>query len=147
MVTFRPATRDDVPAVVKLLSDDVLGSTRELDSLQPYLDAFDAMEGEVNNTLYVGVEDGEVVATYQLTLITGLSLSATRRAQIEAVRVASHQRGQRVGDMWLNDAETRARDRGARLMQLTTNTTRTRALAFYRSHGYDGTHVGFKKPI
>lgn len=90
---WREATRADVPAVVALLADDVLGQGRESADLAPYLAAFDAMQDEGGNRLIVAEQDGRVVACYQLTLISGLSLTAARRAQVEGVRVAGDLRG------------------------------------------------------
>lgn len=147
MIRFRDATEADVPAILALLTDDDLGRTRELDGLQPYIDAFRQMSREGGNTLIVGEVDGEIVATYQLTLISGLSLSAARRAQIESIRVASHLRGQGIGAALMNDAEERARAAGASLIQFTTNKIRDRAHDFYRRCGYADTHLGFKKPL
>ena len=77
-LTFRRARRADVPAVLALLRDDALGALRETGNEASYLAAFDAMEAEAANHLIVGVDAaGRVVATYQLTFISGLSLRAT----------------------------------------------------------------------
>lgn len=146
-LTFRPATRADVAAVVALLADDVLGATRESGDLDRYLAAFDAMGQEGGNTLIVAEGDGRVLATYQLTVISGLSLSAARRAQIEAVRVDASLRGQGAGAALMADAEARARAAGATLMQLTSNASRTDAHRFYEKLGYAPSHIGFKKPL
>ncbi|WBU54546.1 GNAT family N-acetyltransferase [Paracoccus sp. SCSIO 75233] len=147
MIDFRPATRDDVAAVVALLSDDMLGRGRESRDPAPYLAAFDAMQAEGGNMLYVGEAEGRIVATYQLTLISGLSLTAARRAQIEAVRVDAALRGQGAGAALMADAEARARAGGARLMQLTSNAARADAHRFYERLGYEPSHIGFKKPL
>ncbi|WP_424989883.1 N-acetyltransferase family protein [Fluviibacterium sp. S390] len=145
---FRPARREDVPAVVALLHDDMLGEGREhLDYLAPYVAAFDAMTAETGNQLFVGEFSGQVVATYQLIFISGLSHAGTRRAEIEAVRVAAHLRGQGWGAELIGDAESRARAAGCGVMQLTTNKARTRAHAFYRRLGYTPSHEGFKKVL
>lgn len=97
-VIFREARREDVSDIVALLADDMLGAAREVDVSAPYFAAFDAMQREAGNGLIVGQEDaGSIVATYQLTFISGLSLAAARRAQVESVRVASELRGQGVG--------------------------------------------------
>ena len=147
-VSFRAATRDDVPAVLALLRDDDHGVRRETGDLATYLDAFDTMQAEGTNTLMIGeTADGRIVATYQLTFITGLSHRATRRAQIESVRVASDLRGQGIGRQMMADAETRARAAGCRLLQLTTQSVRNRARDFYDSLGYTPSHIGFKKPL
>jgi len=148
MTQFRPATRDDVPAIVALLTDDELGAARESDDLAPYLAAFDALEGETGNHLIVGQDaGGRVVASYQISFISGLSLRAARRAQIESVRVVSDLRGTGLGAQMLQDAEIRARAAGCTLMQLTTNATRARAQAFYKRMGFTPSHVGFKRDL
>ena len=146
-LTFRLATRADVTAVVALLADDVLGRGRESGQLDPYLAAFDAMQTEGGNQLIVGEAGDQVLATYQLTVISGLSLSAARRAQIEAVRVDASLRGQGAGAALMADAEARARAAGASLMQLTSNASRTDAHRFYERLGYAPSHIGFKKPL
>ncbi len=147
MIRFRDATRADVPAVVALLTDDALGATREGDDLAPYLAAFEAMRAEGGNTLVVGEEEGRIVATYQLTFISGLSLRASRRAQVESVRVATNLRGQRIGEAMFADAEARARAAGCRLMQLTMNATRHDARRFYERLGFTPSHIGFKRDL
>lgn len=146
-VSFRDARRSDVAAVVALLRDDSLGQTREGEDLSPYLAAFDAMIAESGNALIVGERAGRPVATYQLTFISGLSLRATRRAQIESVRVAKDLRGKGIGRAMFADAESRARAAGCSLMQLTMNASRTDSAQFYQSLGFNPSHVGFKRDL
>lgn len=147
-LTFRDATRADVPRIVALLADDALGQGRESTDIAPYLAAFDALQGEGGNHLIVGTDaSGTVMATYQLTLISGLSRAAARRAQVEAIRVDAALRGQGLGAAMMADAETRARAAGCTLMQLTTDNTRTRARAFYERLGFTATHTGFKRNL
>jgi GNAT superfamily N-acetyltransferase len=151
MMFWRPAKVEDVAAIVELLRDDELGMGRESEDLAPYLTAFEAMRAEGTNLLIVGeamgTEAGRIVATYQLTFISGLSLRATRRAQIESVRVAADQRGQGLGAKLMADAEKRAKAAGCGLIQLTTNAGRGRAHEFYARLGYQPSHIGFKKPL
>ncbi|MCC0065105.1 MAG: GNAT family N-acetyltransferase [Defluviimonas sp.] len=147
MIRFREASRADVPAVVALLADDALGTTREGTDLGAYLAAFDAMRAEGGNTLVVGADDGRIVATYQLTFISGLSLRASRRAQVESVRVATDRRGQGIGAAMFADAEARARAAGCRLMQLTMNASRSDARRFYERLGFTPSHIGFKRDL
>ena len=66
---WRDAARADVPAVVALLADDVLGQDRETAPAETYLAAFDAMREERGNRLLVGEVDGRVVACYQLVIV------------------------------------------------------------------------------
>ncbi|MCF3974727.1 GNAT family N-acetyltransferase [Paracoccus salsus] len=144
---FRHATRDDVPAVVALLFDDVLGRSRETAPRDRYLAAFDAMRGEGRNHLIVAVADGFIVACYQITFISGLSLGASRRAQIEGVRVAAGWRGRGIGESLIRDAEARAREAGCALMQFTTSKARSEAHRFYDRMGFTPSHIGYKKPL
>ena len=147
MIRFREATRQDVPAVVALLADDALGAAREGTDLAPYLAAFDAMQAEGANILIVGEAAGRIVATCQLTFVSGLSLRASRRAQVESVRVAADLRGRGIGAALMAEAEARARAAGCTLVQLTTNRARGDAHRFYERLGFTPSHLGFKKPL
>lgn len=144
---FRDATREDVPAIVTLLTDDTLGAIREGTDIEPYLAAFDRMKEEGTNHLIVGEDEGKIIATYQITFISGLSLKAARRAQVESVRVASDLRGKGIGAALMADAEQRALKAGCSLIQLTTNRSRERAHQFYERLGFTPSHLGFKRPL
>ena len=146
-VLFRDASLADVPEIVALLRDDTLGNQREGSDLSQYQEAFRRMQGEGNNTLVVGELAGRIIATYQLTIISGLSLRAARRAQIESVRVAGDVRGLKIGEAMISDAEMRARAVGCRLMQLTMNKTRTDSARFYERLGFTPSHIGYKRDL
>lgn len=145
MIAFRIARRDDLPAIVGMLADDVLGQIRETGKVDDvYIRAFEAIEAQPGNDVYVGEVDGDVVATAQLTLIPNLSISGTLRAQIEGVRVASSQRGKGTGEALIGFLLSRARDAGAGMVQLTTNKAREDALRFYERLGFEASHEGMK---
>lgn len=146
-VLFRDASIEDVPEVVALLRDDTLGGQREGSDLSQYRHAFRLMQGEGNNTLVVGELAGRIIATYQLTFISGLSLRAARRAQIESARVAGDVRGQKIGEAMLSDAEMRGRDAGCGLLQLTMNKTRKDSARFYERLGFTPSHIGYKRDL
>ncbi|WP_425450292.1 N-acetyltransferase family protein [Virgifigura deserti] len=144
---FRQARREEVPAIVRLLADDALGSSREhyAEPLpQAYWDAFDAIAARPDNLLIVAEMDGAVVGCLQLTLIPGLTRLGAWRALIEGVRVDSRCRGQRVGERLLRYAIDQARAQGCRLVQLTTDKTRSDAHQFYERLGFVGSHLGMK---
>ncbi len=147
MIDFRAATRADVAQVVALLADDAFGVTRELGTLPEYLTAFDAMKAEDMNHLIVGEQDGVIVATYQITFISGLSRRASRRAQVESVRVRRDLRGQGIGHLLMRDAEIRARAAGCRLIQLTTQKSRSEAHRFYEALDFTPSHIGYKRDL
>jgi len=146
-VGVRLARREDIPAIVRLLADDVLGAHRELveDPVAPiYLHAFDEMAGQPGNELFVAVRDDEVIGCLQLTIITGMSRAGMRRAQLEGVRVSARHRGAQVGERLVLEAIARAREAGCGLVQLTSNATRGDAQRFYERLGFEATHVGLK---
>ncbi len=146
-VLFRDASLADVPEIVALLRDDTLGNQREGSDLSQYQEAFRRMQGEGNNTLVVGELAGRIIATYQLTIISGLSLRAARRAQIESVRVAGDVRGLKIGEAMISDAEMRARAVGCGLLQLTMNKTRKESARFYERLGFTPSHIGYKRDL
>ena len=146
-VHIRIAHRDDVPAIVQLLADDVLGATREQPGeplAQSYWDAFDAMSAQGGIELFVADAAGEVVGCLQLTVIPGLSRMGMVRGQIEGVRVSSRHRGKRIGEALVLAAIDRSRELGCRVVQLTSDRSRIDAHRFYERLGFEATHVGMK---
>jgi len=138
---IRAATRADVPAIVALYADDMLGAARETPAeLDRYYAAFDALDGQ----LLVGERDGRIVATLQLTMIQQLSSRGSKVAQIEAVRVASELRGGGLGATLVRDAVERARAAGCVRVQLTSHKERADAHRFYERLGFRRSHEGFK---
>jgi len=142
--TIRRATAADVPAVVALLADDVLGAQRERPGDPAYAQAFAAIAADPHQWLMVADADGEVVGTLQLTVIPGLSHRGTTRAQVEAVRVAASQRGSGLGTRLLGWAVGQSRELGCGVVQLTSNASRTDAHRFYERLGFEASHTGFK---
>ena len=146
--TLARATAADVPALVGLLADDVLGREREHAAEEDYRRAFAAIDADPGHLLLVvRDEDEQLVATCHLTLLPGLSRGGATRLQIEAVRVAASTRGTGLGAAMLTWAQDWGRERGAVLAQLTTDSSRTGAHRFYERLGYQPTHVGFKRPL
>ena len=146
-VQVRPARRADVPAIVHLLADDPLGATREQPGeplARAYWDAFDAIAAQAGNEVLVAEVAGEVAGCLQLTVIPGLSRTGMTRAQLEGVRVSARHRGHGIGESLVRAAVERARGHGCRLVQLTTDHTRTDARRFYERLGFEASHVGMK---
>ncbi|MEU8043806.1 GNAT family N-acetyltransferase [Micromonospora echinofusca] len=147
-VIFREAVRADLPAVVALLADDVLGRTRDLTEVDAaYEKAFADIDADPRNQLIVADADGELLGCMQLTYIPGLGRHGAERQLIEAVRVRSDLRGRGVGGQMINWAIDQARQRGCALVQLTTDKTRRDAHRFYLNLGFLPTHEGLKLPL
>src|SRR5262245_15077648 len=144
MVEIRRAVDADVPAIVDMLTDDPLGATRERPGDAAYETAFRAIDADPHQILAVAVLGTEVVGTLQLTFIPGLSRVGSTRALLEAVRVRADQRGQGLGGQLTRWAIDTARERGAALIQLTSDASRKDAHRFYERLGFQATHVGMK---
>lgn len=146
-LTFRYATRDDLPDMVRLLADDPLGARRERyeSPLPPsYAQAFEAIAADANNELVVAELDGAVIGMLQLTFIPYLTYQGGWRALIEGVRIDTRHRSEGLGRVFFEWAIARARQRGCHMIQLTTDKTRPEAKRFYESLGFVATHEGMK---
>ncbi len=144
-VRFRRASIEDIPAIVALLADDVLGASREtVDDPGPYRDAFAAIDGNTNQLLIVADDGGAVIGTAQVTFMATLSHRGMWRAEIEAVRVRSDQRGTGLGTRLIDWCIAQARERGCGMVQLTSNASRRDAHRFYEELGFTASHTGFK---
>jgi len=146
-IFVRRATREDVPSLVRLLADDMFGNQREKyqEPLpQSYCDAFEQVDHDPHAELVVVEAEGEVIGTLQLNYIHGLSFQGGRRAQIEAVRVDSRQRGKGIGRSLFQWAIDYARAQKCYVVQLTTNNQRADAQRFYIDLGFVPSHVGMK---
>lgn len=144
---FRRATASDLPAIVSLLADDVLGQAREKPGspLNPrYSEVFAAIDRDPNQLLAVAEVAGEVVGCLQISYIPGLSRLGLWRGQIESVRIASSQRGSGLGQAMFEWAIAECRRRSCGLVQLTTDKSRPDALRFYERLGFVASHEGMK---
>lgn len=144
---FRDAVEADLPAILALLVDDVLGAARDrlTDPIDAaYAKAFAAIDANPHDRLIVAEAEGAVVACAQLTILHGLSRRGATRGQIEGVRVASRLRGAGLGERLIRHCLAMARERGCGLVQLTTDRSRTDAHRFYERLGFTPSHVGMK---
>jgi GNAT superfamily N-acetyltransferase len=148
MVTLRKALRADVVAIVRLLSQDPLGASRDgvagADGLEPYWRAFEAIDSDPGHMLMVADRGGCVVATMQLSFLPGMARGGAVRAQIEAVRVEEKFRGDGLGTAMVEWAIGVARSRGCAVVQLTSDKSRQAAHRFYERLGFVASHEGYK---
>jgi GNAT superfamily N-acetyltransferase len=147
-VIFRLATRADLPTILELLENDEIARSRQ-DPTPESVDAacwaaFEEIDADPRNELIVADRAGDVVGTCQLTFTPSLSRRGAERMTIEAVRIRGDLRGQGLGAEMMRWSLDRARQRGCRLAQLTTDKRRADAHRFYAALGFQETHLGFK---
>ncbi|WP_243062259.1 GNAT family N-acetyltransferase [Humibacter sp. RRB41] len=147
---LRHARRDDLHAIMRLLSDDPISSGRgdvASDQDEPAYDAaLDRIIQDPGNDVLVAVDDaGSVVGTFQLTLIPGMARRGSTRLLVEAVRISSTERSSGIGSALMRWVVERAAiDVRASVVQLTSDAARVDAHRFYRRLGFIDSHIGFK---
>ena len=147
---MREATAEDLPQIIKLLAEDVLGSQREeyrLPLPSCYTDAFQSIAADKNNVLLVASDGKTITGCLQITFTQYLSHKGSIRATIENVRVASERRNLGIGTKLMQYAINLAKERGCSIVQLTTDKKRTDVHRFYKRFGFLDTHKGMKLPI
>jgi GNAT superfamily N-acetyltransferase len=148
-MTIRKAKKEDLHNIIQMLANDPLGALREnVHHSQKYEKAFDIIDTDSNQSLMV-VEDekGESIGTFQLTFIQYLTHQGSIRVQVESVRVREDLRGKGIGEkmfQWIIDY---SKEKGAHLLQLTSDKKRPDAMRFYRKLGFVDSHEGFKMTL
>lgn len=142
---FRPATEEDLPAIVAMLADDHLGAQRESpDDLSPYQAALEHITNDPLLMQVICEHNGEIAGTMQVSITPGLSRKGMSRANIEGVRVSSAVRGAGIGQKMFEWAIEYAREQGCGLVELTTDKSREDAHRFYDRLGFEPSHIGYK---
>ena len=80
----------------------------------------------------------------RLSFIQYLTYRGGLRAQIEAVRIQKKFRGKGFGKEIFKWAIKRSKEKGAHLVQLTTDKQRPDAIEFYKALGFRDSHTGMK---
>lgn len=144
---IRKVTRNDIPHIVRLLANDPLGKKRESyqDPLpQEYYAAFSEIDGDKNNYLIVVEDNGKIIGTSQLTIITYITYRGEKRGQIEGVRIDESYRGQGIGKLMIEWSISKSRDLGCHVVQLTMDKQRDETIQFYKKLGFVVSYEGLK---
>ncbi len=131
-----------------MIAGDELGKTRE-NFQKPlpreYLIAFEKINSDKNQELIMlENENAEANGVLQLSFIQYLTYRVGIRAQIKVVRIRKDLRGIGIGNTMFLWAKSRAKERKAHLLQLTTDKKRLKAIKFYEDLGFKATHEGMK---
>jgi len=143
----RKMQKSDLDVVISLLTDDELGRSRENKTKAAradYLRAFEQINNDMSQYAAIFEINGAPIGCLQITFIPCLSRRGSLRGQIESVRVARDFRGKGYGIKMIAWAITKCRDRGCKLVQLTSDKKRENAIQFYEKLGFVRSHEGFK---
>ena len=144
-IEIRTANREDLDAIIELLRRDSIMAVPEEPGLSAaQIEAFDTIAAHPDNEVMVATLGAEVIGTLQLTFIPGLTFNGAWRAQVEGVRVRDDLRSRGIGSRLMEWAIRRARERGCRMVQLTSNSRRVDARRFYERLGFTASHTGMK---
>jgi len=146
-MTIRAAIKSDVQFIVEMIANDELGRQREdykLPLPDSYTSAFENISQDPNQELMVAEEAGKIVGCFQLSFIQYLTYQGGIRAQIEGVRIHKDYRSKGLGKQMFEWAIKRSEEKGAHVLQLTTDKKRAEALKFYEDLGFKASHEGMK---
>jgi len=142
---FRKAQEKDLNKILLMMADDFLGKNREnLEDLEIYKKAFKEISADKHNFLAVVEFENEVIATCHLTVISSLTRKASKRINIDAVRVDKRFTNKGIGSWMMKRVIEFAEKNDVRILQLTTDKSRIDAHRFYKKLGFDATHEGMK---
>ena len=144
---FCTAQRQDLDEIIALLSYDPLGRLREqsmASTRSDYEAAFLDIEQSGDNAILIIKLANKVIGCAQITIIPNLTFTGAKRCQIEGVRVSKEYQGHGLGKRMIAYAIDRAKIEGCKIVQLTSNNTRSDALQFYEKLGFEASHTGFK---
>ena len=132
---IRPATPEDFDSLWQLyklleVDGDPTVSPREAEH------GFTAILARPEHTIYMAESSGEIVGTYALVFVPGLTHGARDSAVVEDVVVALDQRGRGVGRWMMRDALERCRQRGCYKLVLSSHLQREKAHRFYEGLGF-----------
>lgn len=132
---IRSATRDDFAALSVLYEQlQVAGDP----SLSPGESRrrFEALLERPGHTMFVAEIGGEVVGTYALIFIPGLTHGGRDSAIVEDVVVSPAHRGKGIGTWMMRDAMERSRRRECYKLVLSSHLQRDNAHRFYEGLGF-----------
>jgi GNAT superfamily N-acetyltransferase len=144
-VVVREASVGDARRIAELLSYGSLHpDVEDPENAKAYATVIEAaMSGR--SVVLVAELDGEVVGVLQVLVLQHLKRQGGLCAELESVHVHRDHRGGGIGGVLVEAAVERARDLGCYQVQLTSNLKRPEAHRFYEAHGFDASHVGFKR--
>jgi GNAT superfamily N-acetyltransferase len=142
MPNIRTATREDLPAIVRLLAQ--LNEGVPPAPTDGHRAAFEAAAADTRQRLLVVEQDGAVVGTAVLIVVPNLGRGGLPYALIENVVVDERVRGRGYGAQLLRYIVDEARRAGCYKVALTSRKHRKDAHRFYERLGFTAASEGFR---
>lgn len=144
-IVVRPAETSDARRIAELLASGSLrlGAEDALDPA-PYAAVIGAHQRGPSKILVAEV-DFRVVGVLQLLVFQHLQQQGGVCAELESVHVDEEMRSQGIGGALVEEAVRIATELGCYRVQLTSNRQRPDAHRFYEAHGFEQSHLGFKR--
>ena len=133
-LTFRVATRDDLPDLLALYQQ--LESQTSSVTLERLEKTFGRLENYPDYKVYVAREGNVAVGTFALVIMDTLGERCAPAGIIEDVVVARSARGKGIGRRMMELALERCREAGCYKAVLSSNLRREEAHLFYESLGF-----------
>jgi GNAT superfamily N-acetyltransferase len=134
-IDVRPATEDDLPAVLALYAQLAIGDEDSL-PLNEARHVFARFSSYPDYTLYVATLESRVVGTFALLIMDNLAHMGAPSGLVEDVAVEPSLQGQGIGKQMMRFAMARCRERGCYKLALSANHKRLAAHRFYESLGF-----------
>lgn len=144
-VVVREASAADAARLVELLAGGTLRGAEDPHDTDSYAAAIAEIATSGNATILVAEIDGQVMGMCQLIWFRHLQERGGLCAELESVHVDSSLRGHGIGGILVEAAVARAEAMGCYRVQLTSHRSRVDAHRFYERHGFEPSHVGFKR--
>jgi GNAT superfamily N-acetyltransferase len=144
-IVVRTAHAADIPRLAALLAAGTLRESEDAADLVAYQAALEEITATPGTDVLVAERDGEVVGMCQLITFRHLQERGGRCAEIESMHVDSRFRSGGIGSVLVEAAVQRAAEAGCYRVQLTSHQSRKAAHRFYERHGFEPTHLGFKR--
>lgn len=141
---IRPATREDLPAILSLYRDLEGVYGLEGDGEEPLdLVLWDKVAADTRQQILVAERDGRVTGSLTIVIVPNLGHRGRPWAAVENVVVAGEARGRGVGTALMRRATDIARVHDCYKVVLSSNISRAAAHRFYENLGWRKTHTGF----
>ena len=140
-ITFRAASRADLPALVALyreLESDVSNVT-----LGGASQIFDRIEKYPNYSIYLALDGADVIGTFALLIMDAIGERCQPVGVVVDVVVARLARGKGTGKSMMKFAMGKCAAAGCYKMMLSSNIRRTDAHRFYESLGFEQHGISF----